>query len=102
MRATDASTGTDATAITVTVQLPYEVAPLLGENPQAIARQLLEQAAIEGYRSNRFSRGNVSKMLGLDWAETEEFLAQHDCERQYDLQDLEEDRRTLNELLGPA
>lgn len=102
MKVTDANIGPVAPAITVTVQLPSEVAPLLGSTPQEIARQLVEQAAVEGYRSNRFSRGNVSKMLGLTWSETEEFLAQHHCERQYDLQDLEEDRRTLDELLGPA
>jgi predicted HTH domain antitoxin len=98
----DASELRETPAIKITVQIPAEVAALFGDSPRKMARQLLEQAAVEGYRSNMLSRGNVSKMLGLDWSETEEFLAQHHCERHYDLQDLEEDRHTLDELFGPA
>ncbi len=67
-----------------------------------LGRTLLEQATLEGYRSNQLSRGQVAEMLGLDWAETEEFLAKHHCDRHYDIRDLEEDRRNLDQILGPA
>ena len=67
-----------------------------------IAQNLLEQAAIESYRAREISRGQVAQMLHLDWAETEEFLAQHHCDRHYDLEDLETDRQNLEKLFGPA
>lgn len=87
--------------IAVTVELPAAVAPQFGADPVAIARRLLEQAAAEGYRSNQLSRGQVGQMLGLDWTETEEFLAVHNCDRHYDAADLEKDRQNLDRLLGP-
>lgn len=89
-------------SVTVTVRIPAEVAPHFGSNPETIGRRLLEQAAVEGYRSHQLSRSQVARLLGNDWAETEEFLAQHHCDRHYDLQDLAEDRQTLDTLLGPA
>lgn len=39
-------------------------------------------------------------MLGFTWSETEEFLARHDCERHYDIAELEKDRQNLDRLLG--
>lgn len=102
MQVADAKSEQTAPSVTVTVRIPAEVAPHFGCNPEAIGRRLLEQAAIEGYRSNQLSRSQVAQLLWKDWAETEEFLAQHHCDRHYDLQDLEADRRTLDNLLGPA
>lgn len=102
MQVADAKPEQTAPSVTVTVRIPAEVAPHFGCNPEAIGRRLLEQAAIEGYRSNQLSRSQVAQLLWQDWAETEEFLAQHHCDRHYDLQDLEADRRTLDNLLGPA
>jgi predicted HTH domain antitoxin len=90
-----------AETIPVTIQMPKGIAPKFGTDPEAIGRRVLEQAAVEGYRSRQLSRGQVRQLLGLDWAETEEFLARHRCERHYDLEDLEEDRRNLDTILGP-
>jgi len=67
-----------------------------------IAQNLLEQAAVERYRTKEVSRGRVARMLRMNWAETEEFLAQHHCDRHYDLEDLETDRQNLEKLFGPA
>jgi len=88
--------------IAVTVKVPASVAAQFGPDSESIARRLLEQAAAEGYRSNQLSRGQVAQMLGLDWAETEEFLANHHCDRHYALEDLDKDRRNLDSILGPA
>jgi predicted HTH domain antitoxin len=44
----------------------------------------------------------VAELLRLDWEETEEFLARHNCDRHYDREDLEEDRRKLDKILGPS
>lgn len=82
----------------VTLTITDEVAAEFGGEPKAVARQLLEAAAAEGYRSGRLSRGQVRDLLGLGWSETEKFLAGHDCVRHYTLEDLEEDRRTLANL----
>ena len=89
-------------SVAVTVQLQADIARRFGPNPESIARRLLEQAALEGYRSNQLSRGQVAQMFGMDWAETEEFLARHHCDRHYDIKDLEEDRQNLDSILGPA
>lgn len=86
----------------VSVTIPGEIAQQYGSDPVRVARHILEQAAVEGYRSRELSRGQVAQMLGLDWAETEEFLAQHQCDRHYDLDDLEEDRRNLDRIFGPT
>jgi hypothetical protein len=88
--------------IAVTVKVPAAIALQFGPDPESIGRHLLEQAGAEGYRSNQLSRGQVAQMLGLDWAETEEFLAQHHCDRHYDLKDLAQDRLNLDRILGPA
>lgn len=84
--------------VEIMVKLPENVAERFGNTRQAAARQLLESAAVEGYRSQRLSRGKVREMLGLSWQETEEFLAKHDCVRHYTLEDLESDRKTLANL----
>jgi predicted HTH domain antitoxin len=88
--------------VAVTIQLPAEIARQYGLEPGQIGQHLLEQAAVEGYRSRKLSRGQVARMLGLDWEETEEFLANQQCDRHYDLEDLEQDRKNLDQILGPA
>ena len=86
----------------VTVKIPTDIARQYGPDPEQIARRLLEQAAVEGYRMRQITRGQVAQMLRLDWAETEEFLAQRYCDRHYDVEDLEADRQNLDKIFGPA
>jgi predicted HTH domain antitoxin len=87
--------------VAVTVNIPADIALQYGPDTKQIARRLLEQAAVEAYRTRQISRGQVAQMLRMDWAETEEFLAQHHCDRHYDLEDLEADRQNLDNILGP-
>ena len=84
--------------VEIMVKLPENVAGRFGDTPEAAGRQLLESAAIEGYRSQRLSRGQVREMLRLEWQQTEDFLASHDCPRHYTLSDLDDDRETLAKL----
>jgi len=91
-----------AESIPVTIRMPKGIAPKFGADPEAIGRRVIEQAAAEGCRSRQLSRGQVAELLGLDWGETEEFLARHNCDRHYDREDLEEDRRNLDKILGPS
>ena len=89
-------------SVTITVELPSDVARGYGAAPEQIGRHLLEQAAVEGYRSRELSRAQVARMLHLDWEETEEFLAKHQCDRHYDLDDLEQDRKNIDAIFGAA
>jgi predicted HTH domain antitoxin len=88
--------------VPVTVELPSGVAHRYRASPEQIGRHLLEQAAIEGYRSGELSRGQVAQMLHLEWEDTEEFLAKRRCERHYELDDLEQDRKNIGSLFGPT
>jgi hypothetical protein len=81
----------------VTVQVPDEIAKCLGETAN-MPRQLLEALAAEAYRSRKLSRRQVSKLLGFDYWQTEDFLTRHDAKRPYTLHDLEVDRRSLSGL----
>jgi len=78
----------------VIVQLPDEFAAHFGQKKD-VPRQFLESFAAEAYRTHEFSRRQVSQLLGLDYWQTEEFLAKHEAKRPYTLTDLEIDRRSL-------
>jgi hypothetical protein len=78
----------------VTVQLPDEIALELG-NLATIPRQLLEALAVENYRSEKLTRHQVGQLLGLDYWQTEEFLAKHNAKRPCTLEDIEVDRNSL-------
>ncbi|HEY0456542.1 MAG TPA: UPF0175 family protein [Verrucomicrobiae bacterium] len=88
--------------VDVIVTIPADIARQFGLNNEQISRRLLEQATVEGYRSRQLSRGQVSQMLGMNWTETETFLSLNHCDRHYDIEDLEEDRRNLEKILGPS
>ncbi|MGE3312003.1 MAG: UPF0175 family protein [Limisphaerales bacterium] len=81
----------------VTVQLPDDLAPALG-NASEMPRKLLEAFAAEGYRTGALSRGQVRRLLGLDYWQTDEFLTQHGALREYTIAELEMDRRSLAAL----
>jgi len=79
------------------VEVPDEIVEQLGD-ATTMPRQLLEALAAEAYRSQKISRHQVSKLLGLDYWQTEDFLAHHEAKRPYTLSDLEVDRRSLSSL----
>jgi predicted HTH domain antitoxin len=60
---------------------------------------VLEAIVLEGYRSARYSRGEVAQLLGLSWHATEQFLADHGLPYHYSLEDLDEDLRTLDRVV---
>lgn len=67
-----------------------------------ISRQVLEAAAIEGFKAGQLSTYQVGKMLGFESRfEVHEFLAKHEVPWvDYSVEDLERERKALNELLG--
>lgn len=83
----------------IRVELPDAIIRELVEDPREIERHVLEAVAVEGYRSRKLSRGEVGRLLGLSWHETEAFLAERGVSYHYTLSDLEEDRESLERLL---
>lgn len=79
------------------MQVPDDVAKLLG-GVDRMPRQLLEAFAIQNYCSERLTRHQVSQLLGLDYWETDAFLAQHKAKQPYTVTDLEVDRSCLGKL----
>lgn len=84
----------------VTMEMPDQVARQWGETPDAVGRQVMENAAIEGYRSGRLSHRQVGEMLGLDYWQTETFLKERDVPVNYSAADLEADNATLGKILA--
>jgi hypothetical protein len=77
--------------VSVTVELPDNIAKLLGEK-ESLPRSVLEAAAADGYRTEKLTRFQVSELLGLDRWQTEEFLMRHEAQRPFTLADYEFER----------
>ncbi len=60
----------------VAVELPSDVVMQLG-GPASVQRQLIEALAIENYRLERLTRDQVGQLLGLDYWQTDAFLAEY-------------------------
>ncbi|HEY3915656.1 MAG TPA: UPF0175 family protein [Verrucomicrobiae bacterium] len=80
--------------------MPDEIAHALGDNEQAVARRILENAAIESYRDGRLTQRQVGEMLGFDYWQTEQFLADHQVTLNYRESDLEADIAALPRIIG--
>jgi predicted HTH domain antitoxin len=89
------------TPSTITIELPQEIEQQLEEawGNGALARHILEAVAVEGYRTEALSAGQVAELLGLSGWETDTFLKEHGAYLHYTEEDLERDRQTLAELL---
>ncbi|MCX6874879.1 MAG: UPF0175 family protein [Verrucomicrobia bacterium] len=80
--------------MTVTLNIPDDVASNLGIEEPALPRAMLEAFAIEGYREGRWSAKQVRLILGHDsrW-QTEDFLSAHDVWPGLTVEDVLEDTR---------
>ena len=86
----------------VTVEIPDDLARILAPQGQDPARATLEAVAIEGYRSGTLSPYQTRRMLGFETRyELDGFLKAHNVwENSYGLDELEQDRRTLQQAGG--
>lgn len=84
----------------VTLELPDNIARQIASVSGDIPRRILEAVAIDGYRSEQLSRGQISELLGLNFWETEAFLKQHGVELQYSKEDLDQDAQANQRALG--
>lgn len=84
----------------VTIELPEEIERRLREEWQDLPRRALETLALEGYRSEALTRGQVGELLGLDFWQTEAFLRERGAFLKYTSEDLAQDRRTPASFVG--
>jgi hypothetical protein len=84
----------------VTVEIPDEIARIIAAQGHDPARATLEAVAIEGYRSGSLTGLQVRSLLGFNTQyELDGFLKAHNVwENSYNLEDLNQDRKTLQEL----
>jgi predicted HTH domain antitoxin len=83
----------------VTVELPDSVARQLGSDPSRVARHVVEDVALEGYRAGRLSQRQVARLLGLDYWRAEHFLRERGVPLNYSVTDLEADAAALHDIL---
>jgi predicted HTH domain antitoxin len=81
--------------VQVTFDIPDDLAFQLLASGKDLSRAALESLAVEGYRTERLSEGQVRKMLGYSTRmEVHALLAEHAVCLHYTLEDLEVDAET--------
>lgn len=81
------------------LQIPDEVAHFLTSEYADLPRAAVEALALEGYRSKRFSEGQIRQILGFSSRmQVHAFLKEHGMPLHYSLEDLDQDRETSRNL----
>ena len=65
-----------------------------------LAQAAREALAIEGYRTERLSIGQVAELLGVSTLETHQFLKERKVPLLYTIDDFERDRKALKNALA--
>ena len=87
----------------VTIAFPADVEQRLRAQTPDLDAELRDAVALELFRRGRLSHYEPSKVLGLDRFETDAYLKRHNIvEGSLTMQDLEEQSRTLDKVLGPV
>jgi len=87
----------------ITFQLPAGVEQRLRAQSPDLDSEAREASSLELFRRGKLSHFELSQVLGLDRFETDAYLKHHNVfEGSLTMADLEADRRTLENLLGPA
>lgn len=84
----------------VTIDLPEEIERRLEAEWGNLPRRALEALAVEGYRAEALSAGQVAEMLSLSMWETEEFLKKRGVELHYTDEDLKQDIAANERILS--
>lgn len=84
--------------MTVTLDIPDEIAAQLTTSGEELSRTALEALALEAYRRSALTQLQVGQLLGLSRIETEDFLAQHADLYDYDPAELEREAQALAKL----
>ena len=82
----------------ITVSIPDKFMPPPSPGVD-FSREVLEAYAIESYRQERMSLGQVAELLELSISETHAFLKDHNVRLNYGPEDLERDSKTIDLFL---
>jgi predicted HTH domain antitoxin len=83
----------------IELQIPDEVARVLSSEYADLPRAAIEALALEGYRSNRLSDGQLRQLLGFtSRMQAHAFLKDRGVPLNYSLADLDSDRETSKNL----
>ena len=89
-------------AMQVTLELPEDLARLLGENAAGLSRVALESLALEGIRAGKISVAQARRLLGVSSRyEMDGFLKAHGLMLPATLSDIEHDGETALRLKNP-
>lgn len=78
--------------MTITIDIPDELATALANNGSDPSRAVLEAVALEGYRRELLSEAAVRRLLGFETrTQVHGFLKEHGVFMHYTLEDLEHD-----------
>ena len=80
----------------IVVSIPNK---FVNDSAERLARQLLEAFALEKYRHEMLSLGQLAELLGRSLDEANAFLKQQRVGSNYDFADLEHDRQAIAQLL---
>lgn len=83
--------------MTVTLEIPEELANLLG--PEAV-RMSREALALEALRQVLWTEAELGRFLGMDRFSVDHFLKNHGVELTYTWDDLEKERELHRRLAG--
>ena len=87
----------------VSFELPSEIARQLERAGANLAAEAKEALAVKLFRDGKLNHLQLSEVLGLDRFETDAVLKRHEVvERSLSFDDLEIERRTLDEVLGSS
>jgi hypothetical protein len=85
--------------MTITIEIPDELAAALTPSGRDLCRAALEAIALDGYRSDRLTEADVRQLLGFETRmEVHGFLKEHGAFLPYTLQDLEHDREVARQV----
>ena len=83
----------------VQLQIPDDVARVIQGQEPDLSRAALEALALEGYRSQRLSEGQVRRMLGFRTrTQVHAFLKAHNVYLNFPVSELEKDLASLKQL----
>jgi hypothetical protein len=85
--------------MTVTVQIPDDLAQRIRAQGGDLSRHILEVLALEEYRCGHLTKPELRRLLGFETRQAlDGFLKAHDILEDYSVDDLEHDRQDLRRL----
>ena len=84
----------------VSVEVPDPIAHSLRLDGPQPSRRALEMLTLEGYKADALSRGQVSRMLDMEFSETEQFLNEHGATLSLTAEEHEQDSANLRTFLS--